>query len=270
MTASAGLRRHRRSWVVAQGPGCGRSPRSFGEAERSSRASAGLAIDSSRLPQSSRLMIGTSARSRRRTAFAVCLSRRTLGWVQIGGRAPQPPAVSGRAAWSLRISTLRDRRISWHARVSAVADSAPSLPSPSCSPKKPASVRSCAIEVSSSSRGVIIIVNSFMSVCVSISIGPVRFPRSPGSPFKKVSPNHFLALFPERLRSTWIQCVPTHALADGADGHIVRNDAADVTILGVASTDLFSLRHDGGPDGGGCCRFGRHSQGNFTSLRFCI
>jgi hypothetical protein len=41
-------------------------------------------------------------------------------------------------------------------------------------------------------------------------------------------------------------------LADGTDGHIVRNNAPDVTILAIASADFIRRRHDGGPYGGGC------------------
>jgi len=58
--------------------------------------------------------------------------------------------------------------------VSALAGSAPSLPSLSCSPKKRVSVQSCAIDVSSSSRGVVI-ANSLMSVCITPD-GAIHFP----------------------------------------------------------------------------------------------
>jgi hypothetical protein len=75
--------------------------------------------------------------------------------VAASGGSLSPP-IPWSAASSLRISTLRDRRTSWHARASAVVGSAPSMPSSSCSPKKRASVQSCAIDVPSSSRGVII------------------------------------------------------------------------------------------------------------------
>src|SRR4029077_4958700 len=63
--------------------------------------------------------------------------------------------------------------------------------------------------------------------------------------------HHLLAFIPERLRVIGIQRVSAHALADDADGHVVGNDAADVTVLAVASTDFVSRSDDGGPYGSG-------------------
>jgi len=65
-----------------------------------------------------------------------------------GDREPTP--LQRRSIGRTRtINSLREPRISLHARISSVACLGQSLPSPSCSPRKAASVSSCAIEMSS-------------------------------------------------------------------------------------------------------------------------
>src|ERR1700738_2666799 len=59
--------------------------------------------------------------------------------------------------------------------------------------------------------------------------------------------DQFLTFLPERLGILWIQRITAHSFADGADGHVVRNDIADVAILAITAADLVSGGNYAGP-----------------------
>src|ERR1700691_2685016 len=57
-------------------------------------------------------------------------------------------------------------------------------------------------------------------------------------------------LAPKRFCGDWIQSVSAYAFADGTDGDIVRDDAANVAVFAVAASDLFGRGGDTRPHRG--------------------
>src|ERR1700760_423109 len=57
----------------------------------------------------------------------------------------------------------------------------------------------------------------------------------------------FFALLPKRLSIVGIERVPAHPFACYADGHMVRNDLADVAVFAIPASNLVSPSHHGGP-----------------------
>src|SRR5882762_3924364 len=63
--------------------------------------------------------------------------------------------------------------------------------------------------------------------------------------------NQFFTLSPKCLGGFGIECVGANAFAIGCQQLVLGNDLAHVTVLAIASADLFSGRHKASPDRSG-------------------
>jgi hypothetical protein len=52
--------------------------------------------------------------------------------------------------------------------------------------------------------------------------------------------DHFFTLLPKRFSIFYIKRISSYSFAYGANGRVVRNDAADVAVLAISPSDLFS------------------------------
>jgi hypothetical protein len=64
--------------------------------------------------------------------------------------------------------------------------------------------------------------------------------------------NQFFTLPPQCLGGFAIECVRENAFAVEAPRLVIRDDLADVTVLAIASPDLFSRGNNASPDRRGC------------------
>src|SRR6476659_10432752 len=64
--------------------------------------------------------------------------------------------------------------------------------------------------------------------------------------------NQFFTLPPKCLGGFGIECVGANAFAVNSQRLVLRHDLADVTVLAVASPDLFGRGNKAGPDRRGC------------------
>src|SRR5437879_307616 len=71
-----------------------------------------------------------------------------------------------------------------------------------------------------------------------------------GESLKRLS-DEFLTLSPERLSIVCIERISAYAFADGADGHVIRHDMADVAILAILAAHFVSPCNHSGPHR--CC-----------------
>src|SRR5260221_8231812 len=74
---------------------------------------------------------------------------------------------------------------------------------------------------------------------------PITFHLSP--PSLKGLSHHLFALLPQGGGQLRIEGIPAYAFANGANGHIVCYNMADMAILAVFPTNLVSPRHNPGP-----------------------
>src|SRR4030095_7568730 len=90
----------------------------------------------------------------------------------------------------------------------------------------------------------------------------------PGRVVLKRLPDEFFASLPERLSSVRIERILAHTFAYGVDGHVIRNDLADVAVLAVSAADLVSWSNDTGPHRGcGSLRNRLQLEGRLTLCR---
>src|ERR1700730_2630081 len=80
--------------------------------------------------------------------------------------------------------------------------------------------------------------------------------------------DQFFTFLPKRLGILWIQRITAHSFAYGTDGHVVRNDIADMAVLAISAADLVGGSTNTGPCRScGSWRNGLPLEGRFTLRR---